>query len=97
MYKKIMVAVDDSDTARQALAEAENIANTYNATICIVHAIGSDTDADRKNGEEILREAESSVGALVIEKKLLIADIEYGLNGIAEAIAQAAMDWNVFL
>ena len=30
MYKKIMVAVDGSEIAKQALVEAENIANIYN-------------------------------------------------------------------
>ncbi|SER79742.1 Universal stress protein family protein [Nitrosomonas sp. Nm51] len=29
MYKKVMAAVDGSETAHQALAEAKNIANTY--------------------------------------------------------------------
>jgi len=97
MYKKIMVAVDGSDTARQALQEAENIANTYNATICIVHAIGSDSAADQQKGEEILREAESSVDAIAIETQLLTAEIEYGLNGVSEAIAKAASDWEADL
>lgn len=97
MYKKIMVAVDGGETARQALMEAENIANTYNATICIVYAISNDTEADQRKGQEILEEAESSVDAIAIETRLLIADIEFGLNGIAEAIAQATIDWNTDL
>ena len=97
MYKKIMVAVDGSDTARQALEEAENIANTYNATICIVHAIGNDSAVDQKNGEEILAGAASSVDVIAIETQLLTAEIEYGLNGIAEAIAKAAADGEVDL
>ena len=82
---------------RQALAEAENIANTYNATICIVYAISNATEADQKKGQEILEEAESSVDAIAIETRLLTADIEFGLNGITEAIAQAAIDWNTDL
>lgn len=95
MYKKIMVAVDGSDTAGQALEEAENIANTYNATICIVHAIGNDSAVD--HGEEILAGAASSVDVIAIETQLLTAEIEYGLNGIAEAIAKAAADGEVDL
>lgn len=37
MYKKIMVAVDDSDTARCALAEALHIARTSSAKLYITH------------------------------------------------------------
>ncbi|MBA2484275.1 MAG: universal stress protein, partial [Nitrosomonas sp.] len=39
MYKKIMAAVDGSDTANRALLEAENIARTYDASLCIVYSI----------------------------------------------------------
>lgn len=37
MYKKIMVAIDDSDTSQCALAEAIHIARTSNAKLYIVH------------------------------------------------------------
>lgn len=97
MYKKIMVAVDGGETANQALAEAENIANIYNAAICIVHALPGDTAADANAGSEILAQAESSVNALSIETRLVSANIEYGLNGIVEAIAAAAADWGADL
>ena len=33
MYKKIMVAVDGSETAQNALEQAQNIANSYNAAL----------------------------------------------------------------
>ncbi|MBX3639651.1 MAG: universal stress protein [Nitrosomonas sp.] len=97
MYKKIMVAVDSSETAKYALTEAENIANIYNAAICIVHALQGDTATDASAGNEILAQAESSVRALSIESRLVKADIEYGLNGIVEAIATAAADWEADL
>ncbi|MBX3629766.1 MAG: universal stress protein [Nitrosomonas sp.] len=97
MYKKIMVAVDSSETAKYALTEAENIANIYNAAICIVHALQGDTATDTSAGNEILAQAESSVRALSIESRLVKADIEYGLNGIVEAIATAAADWEADL
>lgn len=97
MYKKIMVAVDGKETAKQALAEAENIANIYNATLCIVHSIASDTEADKKIGVDLLEQASSSVDALNLETRLLKAEIEYGLNGIAEAIAAATTDWGADL
>jgi nucleotide-binding universal stress UspA family protein len=97
MYKKIMVAVDGSETAKQALAEAENISNTYNATLCIVHSIGGDTEADRQKGNEILAQAKTQVQALTVETRLLEAEAEYGLNGITEAIAKAVAEWNADL
>lgn len=97
MYKKIMVAVDGSETGKQAVAEAENIANTYNATLCIVHSVGGDTEADKNAGNEILEQAKSTVSGLNIETRLLEAEIEYGLNGITEAIAKASADWGADL
>ena len=97
MYKKVMVAVDGSETAEQALAEAENIANSYNATVCIVHSIASDTEADNKSGVDLLEQASASIDALNIETRLLKAEVEYGLNGIAEAIAVATKDWGADL
>lgn len=97
MYKKIMVAVDGSETGSRAVTEAENIANTYNATLCIVHSIGGDTDADKQAGNEILEQAKSSISALTVETRLLEAEVEYGLNGITEAIAKASADWGADL
>lgn len=97
MYKKIMVAVDGSETAKQALAEAENIANTYNGTLCIVHSIGGDTEADKQKGNEILAQAKGEVQALTVETRLLEAEAEYGLNGITEAIAKAVAEWSADL
>ena len=97
MYKRIMVAVDGSETAKQALAEAENIANTYTATLCIVHSVGSDTITKKETGAEILNQAKSSINALNVETRLLEAEAGYGLNGIAEAIAAATADWNADL
>ena len=97
MYKKIMVAVDGSETGNRAVTEAENIANTYNATLCIVHSIGGDTDADKQAGNEILEQAKSSISALTVETRLLEAEMEYGLNGITEAIAKASADWGADL
>lgn len=97
MYKKIMVAVDGSETAKQALAEAENIANTYNATLCIVHSIGGDSEADKQKGNEILAQAKGEVQALTVETRLLEAEAEYGLNGVTEAIAKAVAEWSADL
>ncbi len=97
MYKRIMVAVDGSEIAKQALAEAVNIANTYNATLCIAHCIGSENEVDKKKGAEILEQAKSDADVLNIETRLLNAEVEYGLNGVAEAIAAIVYDWKAEL
>lgn len=97
MYKRVMVAVDGSEIAQQALAEAINIANTYNATLCIVHSIGSDNEADKSRGNEILEKAKSDTNVLSVETRLINAEAEYGLNGIADAIAAAVYDWKADL
>ncbi|MBL8501554.1 MAG: universal stress protein [Nitrosomonas sp.] len=97
MYKRIMVAVDGSEIAQQALAEGVNIANTYNATLCIVHCIGGENDADKNKGNEILEKAKSDTNVLSVEIRLLNAEAEYGLNGIADAIAAAVYDWKADL
>lgn len=92
-----MAAVDGSETAWQALSEAENIANTYSAALCIVHSIvlsaEGDLEADKKNGKEILEQAKSSVNASSIETRLLISETGFGITGITEAIAAAVADW----
>jgi nucleotide-binding universal stress UspA family protein len=97
MYKKIMVAVDGSETAKNALEEAQNIANIYNATLCIVHSAKSDEDADVQAGKEILDQARTSTDALKIETRLVQADILYGLNGVSEAIAATVKEWGADL
>lgn len=92
MYKKIMVAVDGKEMTKQVLAEAENIANSYNATLHIVYAIASDTETDKKKGIDLLEKASSFVDVLNLESRLLNAEVEYGLNGIVEAIATATIE-----
>lgn len=101
MYKKIMVAVDSSDTAKQALKEAENIAKTYDAALCIVHSInlsvGGDMETERVAGTEILEKTRSLVNMPNTETRLLTAETEFGLNGIVEAVAAAVIDWEADL
>ena len=101
MYKKIMVAVDGSDTAKRALMEAENIAKTYDAALCVVHSInlsvGVDIEAERKAGAEILEQAKSLLNTSNTETRFLEAKTEFGLNGIVEAVAAAAVDWKADL
>lgn len=95
MYKKIMVAVDGGETSQNVLNEAENIANSYNADICIVYSISD--DADKQAGNEVLEKAEASIDALSIETQLLRFEAEYGSNSVAKAVAAAAAEWKADL
>ena len=45
MYKKIMVAIADDEISRIALEEAQYIAATDGAVLCIVHTV---TERDRR-------------------------------------------------
>lgn len=92
-----MVAIDGSETAQNALEEAENIANSYNAGLCIVHCITGEEAADKAAGQALLEKSEESVNALSIETRLLEANIAYGTNGISDAIGDAVKDWGADL
>lgn len=98
MYNKIMVAIDDSEMSQSALQEALHIAGTYGAKLCIVHAVSNPDDASRLAGAGLLEKARFTAGnALDVETRLLEADGELGANGVAEAIATAADEWEAKL
>jgi len=98
MYNKIMVAIDDSEMSQSALQEALHIAGTYGAKLCIVHAVSNPDDASRLAGASLLEKARFTAGnALDVETRLLEADGELGANGVAEAIATAADEWEAKL
>ena len=98
MYNKIMVAIDDSEMSQSALQEALHIAGTYGAKLCIVHTVSNPDDASRLAGTSLLEKARFTAGnALGVETRLLEADGELGANGVAEAIATAADEWEAKL
>lgn len=93
MFRKVMVAIDNSQISQEALKEAHNIAKSYNGELCIVHVIdnqGVDTD----KGNVLLQNAKASVeNGVSIKTRLVEADLLYGLTGIADAIANAVNEW----
>ena len=98
MFKKIMVAIDGSETAREALKEARNIATSYHGTLRIVYAIANSDDADQQAALEMLEHAKSTVvNGIEVETRVLQAEAEYGLTGITEAVAGAANEWDADL
>lgn len=98
MFKNIMVAIDGSKTSIEALMEATRMAVSHQATLRIVYA-ASDSDAtDHQAGLKLLAQAKSTVGEGVqTETRVVQADAIYGLNGIAEALAQIANEWDTDL
>lgn len=107
MFKRILVAVDGSDTANQALLEAIKLAKEFQAQLRIVHAVdivnlnlstefppsSGISDAMIKSGQEILHKAEAVArgAGIPVETRL----IEIGTLGhrIPEMIAADAEAW----
>lgn len=106
MYKKVMVAIGEDASSPMALQEALHIALADGAQLCIVHAIteengvgGSDSsDPGKQEGQQLLDRATSGVSArLTVEARLLKAEGEYGVNGIAAAVAEVITEWGADL
>ena len=98
MFMKIMAAIDGGDTSMEALMEAKRMAVSHHATLRIVYAAADSEDVDLQAGLKLLEQAKSAVGeGLDVETRVLQAEAEYGLNGIAEAIAGAANEWDADL
>jgi len=97
MYKKVMVAIDGGLTSKYALEEAEHITNTYNAALCIIHAVSGNTEADKEAGVEILAQAKLQFNTLNVETRLLEVENEYGLKSIVDVIAAATFEWGADL
>ena len=101
MYKKVMVAIDDSEISWNALQEAGQIAAVYGAKLSIVHAVQVSDDATsptRQTAARLLEQAKSrSPVEAPPEIRLLEADGELGLAGISEAITGAVIEWEADL
>lgn len=107
MFKRILVAVDGSHTADQALQEAIELAKEFQAHLRIVHAVdivnlnlGAEfpnpselSDAMTKSGQEILRKAEAvaRVAGIPVETRLI--EIDTLGHRIPEMIAADAEAW----
>jgi len=67
------------------------------ATLRIVYAVADSENAAQQTGRKLLAESVVGAGPLTVETRLLQAEAVYGLNGIAEAIANAANEWGADL
>ena len=98
MFTKIMAAIDGSETSMEALREATRMAVSHQARLRIVYAVANSDDTDQQAGHTLLAQAKAAVGdGLDIETHLLHAEADYGLNGITEAVAAAANEWDADL
>lgn len=84
MFHKILVAVDGSPNSHQAMTIATDLAQRYNASMCLLHAFPHVSDLLGTPQYEHLLEARSAIGnqlldavrkqlpeALVVERQLL--------------------------
>ena len=107
MFKRILVAVDGSDTADQALQEAIKLAKELQARLRIVHAVdvvninlGAEfpnpseiSDGMIKTGQEILRKAGDVAREAGIPVETRLIEIDTLGNSIPEVIAADAEAW----
>ena len=81
-----------------ALMEAKRMAVSHHAMLRIVYALSNSDEADPQVALTLLERAKAAVGeSLEVETLVLQAEAEYGLTGIAEAVAGAANDWGADL
>lgn len=98
MFTKILAAIDGSVTSMAALREARHLAVSHQAMLRIVYAVSDSDDADPQVGRALLERAKAAVGeGLDIDTRVLHAEADYGLTGIAEAVARAAQEWDADL
>jgi nucleotide-binding universal stress UspA family protein len=107
MFKRILVAVDGSDTAQQALQEAIKLAQELQAKLRIVHAVdvvnlnlGTEfpnpievSNALTKSGQEILRKAEAMAQHAGVAAETHLIEIDTLGHRVPEMIAADAEAW----
>ena len=107
MFKRVLVAVDGSHTAEQALQEAIKLARELQAQLRIVHAVdivninlGAEfpnlsaiSDAMTKRGQQILVKAEAVAREAGITAETQLIEIDTIGHPVPEMIAAAAKAW----
>jgi nucleotide-binding universal stress UspA family protein len=111
MYKKILVAIDDSETSRCALEEAKHLARTHGAKLCIAHVADEtlmsmhhrtfSTTLNLDHARQALVDAgkalvdEAYKGAAGIEAETLV--LEASTQRVSETLVDAAKAWQADL
>jgi nucleotide-binding universal stress UspA family protein len=113
MYKRILVAIDDGETSKQALAAAAALAREQSATLHVVHVsdemplyVSMDTlpyppaelmESLRKEGERILADAVASVRDAKIDADSKLLVIDHANRRISDTIEHEAQRWDADL
>ena len=79
MYKRIMVAIDTSSTAANALDEAVQLARSVGAALCVVHA----------EDESLLEQHGMGIGTFIDVNKVEAAIRDAALDLLSRAVATA--------
>ncbi|STY28576.1 universal stress protein [Legionella wadsworthii] len=107
MYKKILIAMDDSDTSMQAFNEAMKLSKVHHATLQIVHIanefnvpyVGSGVDYEK------LEASFKAYGQTFLDKMLAIArkhhkdceahliEMDSSKQNVSDKIIEAAKKW----
>ncbi|WP_454720828.1 MULTISPECIES: universal stress protein [Cupriavidus] len=104
MYSKILVAVDGSESATQALDEALRVATATGAELVVVHVIDNSylryevgyvdlTDLRTslvEGGQQLLDEAKARAAAAQVKCTTIMIDEPLALGDVSTAIEQAA-------
>jgi nucleotide-binding universal stress UspA family protein len=107
MYKRILVAVDGSDTSQLALQEAVNLTKESGGQLRIVHVVdevtfdlyrevvdpGEIQKAITKSGEAILSKAQTAVRAAGVTAETRLLEIQKLGRRVTDMIAQEADAW----
>ena len=107
MYKRILVAVDGSDTSQLALQEAVNLTRESGGQLRIVHVVdevsldlyrevvdpGEIQKAITISGQEILSKAQTAVSAAGVKAETRLLKIEKLGRRVTDMIAQEADAW----
>lgn len=113
MYTRILVAIDNSDTAKKALFEAVRVAAAFKARLCIAHALDEGLLAQHALGIGIFLDAEKIKAEMrQVAQDLLAAAVATAIAGgavaesrliesekkrTAEQITDAAREWQADL
>jgi nucleotide-binding universal stress UspA family protein len=112
MYKRILVAVDGSNTSELALAEALKLAAEHRSDLLIVHVVDAsmlfDGNVDFvdvvelenglvESGRRILAKAGETAALAGIKADTKLLKTEHSTRRIADLIIEAADDWTAEL
>jgi nucleotide-binding universal stress UspA family protein len=107
MYRKILVAVDGSDTSNLGLREAVQLANETNAVLHLVHVVDAAPAAEGGLNPEIFRQMAREEGKVLLEKIVSLLSgtgvesdtvlLEANPRHFSKAITREAQRWGADL